>query len=54
MRARYDASEDAGGGSGPFVAEVDVIGLYRADIAATASRGTVSSISDNTHDVPDD
>jgi len=36
----------------PFITETDVIGLYRAEVAVIASRGTISSISDNTHDVP--
>jgi hypothetical protein len=40
MRARYDASEDARGVSGPFVAETDVIGLYPPDVAAAAGRAT--------------
>ncbi len=40
MRATYDASEDAGGGSGTLVAETDVIGLYPPDVVAVAGRAT--------------
>jgi hypothetical protein len=54
--ARLGASVDRHGdpATDPFISAVDVLGLYRPDVAAMAARGTVPSISDNTHDVPDD
>ncbi len=41
MRATFDAADETAN-SGPFVGEADVIGLYRPDIAAAASKATAS------------
>jgi hypothetical protein len=40
MRATFDTTDEAPGEGGPFVSEADVIGLYRPDIAAAASKAT--------------
>ncbi|HYS40816.1 MAG TPA: hypothetical protein VEO01_34830 [Pseudonocardiaceae bacterium] len=40
MQAAFDATDEVRGDSGPFVGETDVIGLYRPDIAAAASKAT--------------
>jgi len=39
MRLVFDRAEELHD-AGPFVADVDVVGLYRADVAAAASRAT--------------
>lgn len=39
MRARYDASEDARGASGPLVAETDVIGAVPAGCCGGGRQG---------------
>jgi hypothetical protein len=41
MRATFDAADERADG-GPFVGEVDVVGLYWPDVAAAASRETWS------------
>jgi hypothetical protein len=40
VRTTFDASDEVGGEGGPRVGETDVVGLYRPDIAAVASRAT--------------
>ncbi len=40
MRATFDITDEGRGVSGPFVGEADVVGLYRPDIAAAASKAT--------------
>jgi hypothetical protein len=40
MWATFDATDEVHGDRGPFVGEADVIGLYRPDIAAVASKQT--------------
>lgn len=40
MQAVFDAAEESRAEAGPFVAEVDVVGLYPADFA-TASRSSM-------------
>jgi hypothetical protein len=42
MRATFDATDEFRRDAGPFVVEADVIGLYRPDIAAAASKATAS------------
>ncbi len=38
MRATFDPADEVPGG--PLVTEAEVVGLYRADVAAVASRAT--------------
>jgi len=40
VRAAFDATDEVPGAGGPFVGEADVVGLYRPDVAAAASRAT--------------
>ena len=40
MRVVFDPVEELRDDAGSFVAEVDVLGLYRPEVAATASRAT--------------
>jgi hypothetical protein len=48
VRTPYDANDDIHCDGGPFVAEADVIGLYRPDIAAAASRYTACNTGSET------
>ncbi len=42
MRATFDATDEVPGAGGPFVSEADVVGLYRPEAAAAASRASMT------------
>ncbi len=42
MRATSDATDEVPGASGPFVSEADVVGQYPPEIAAAASRASMT------------
>ena len=45
MQATYDTSGEAGG-AGPFLAETEVIGFYRPEQAAAATRTSMTLVTD--------